>query len=212
MDTLSAIISGVFGLGSSALGYFGQQEANSMNYDMWQRNMDWQTYMSNTAHQREVKDLVKAGLNPVLSANHGGASTGTPTMQSMVNPLKDIAQNLASSKIIADIMQSKSVAKMNEENAKLIKEARRKTVAEANRAELLNKLDFTPYSIFMHQLDKSLPTVRTVGGAIGSALMYKRLGTMFPMGVSSARNFQNNVYREGKRRTYTLNYPPKKYK
>lgn len=39
-----------------------------------QKNREWQEKMSNTAHQREIKDLVAAGLNPVLSSN-GGAST-----------------------------------------------------------------------------------------------------------------------------------------
>lgn len=37
----------------------------------------WQTKMSNTAHQREVNDLIKAGLNPVLSANSGAQSYTT---------------------------------------------------------------------------------------------------------------------------------------
>ena len=39
-----------------------------------QKTRDWQESLSNSAHQREVKDLIAAGLNPILSVN-GGAST-----------------------------------------------------------------------------------------------------------------------------------------
>lgn len=41
------------------------------------KNRDWQEMMSNTAHQREIRDLQAAGLNPVLSASGGNGAAVT---------------------------------------------------------------------------------------------------------------------------------------
>lgn len=48
---------------------------NAWNAEQAQIDRDWQKMMSDSAHQREVKDLQAAGLNPVLSAGGNGAST-----------------------------------------------------------------------------------------------------------------------------------------
>lgn len=53
------------------------KEVNAFNAKEALKNRQWQERMSRNAHQIEVKDLLKAGLNPVLSAGGQGAQVGS---------------------------------------------------------------------------------------------------------------------------------------
>ncbi len=120
-------------LGSAVLGgvgsAFGQSRANAENRAEAQRNRNFQREMSNTAIQRRMADLRKAGLNPILAGKHDasspagnmatmgnvgaaaadGATKGAQTGLSVAQT-KNIKANTRITNLNADILDPKAAA------------------------------------------------------------------------------------------------------
>lgn len=78
------------------LNYMGQQKANETNINLARENREWQERMSNTAYQRAMTDMKRAGVNPMLAFSQGGAGTPASSAaqvenEEMGNALKNSA-------------------------------------------------------------------------------------------------------------------------
>lgn len=89
---------GLVSLGSAAIGglasIFGANKQNAANAKQAALNRQFQERMSSTSHQREVKDLRAAGLNPILSASKGASTPGGAQAQ-MQNTMEQAANSAA---------------------------------------------------------------------------------------------------------------------
>lgn len=105
-DWIPLAAAGIQAGGGLLGGLFGQEGAQSVNAQQMafnaqqaQANRDWQTQMSNTAYQRAMADMRAAGLNPILAANLGGASTpggAAGSIGGLANPGSMMGQGISS--------------------------------------------------------------------------------------------------------------------
>jgi hypothetical protein len=89
-------------------------------------NRKFQSYMSNTAYQRAADDMEKAGLNRILAARYGGATT----------PGGNVANFSGFENIVSSALSArKSIAETNK-----IEEETKKSIQEIKNLEVANQL------------------------------------------------------------------------
>lgn len=120
--TGAAVITG----GSNVLGGYiasqGQESANRANLAIAREQMQFQERMSNTAYQRAMDDMKKAGLNPMLAFSKGGASTPGGASATMGNESASFGAGVSAAGSAAGlrrVMTEAQVDNMQETNANL---------------------------------------------------------------------------------------------
>lgn len=126
------ISSPIGGFASAALGGVAQGMGS---YKSAQKQMKFQREMSNTAVQRQMADMRKAGINPILAGKYGGASTPSGASYSVPNIGAAAVEGYKST---SSAKQMQAQAKVSEQQVELTKANVKKVLQDTEFGRVLH--------------------------------------------------------------------------
>lgn len=166
----------------------------------------YNTEMSGSVHQRQVRDLVRAGLNPILSANSGASSPQSPVAAGSqasagaapFDPEQQSLGNLGSSALMknlnktSELKQAKSTTKILKTQEKTAHNTNLLTAGNAKKA--LHDADSAEYSakgnkMYLQKLEKhpSLQWLDAINRS-GASQTANTIGRLTPQGRAVSRS------------------------
>lgn len=159
------------GLGGALVGgavsYFSGRDTARKAKKLAREQMRFQERMSNTAYQRAVKDMRKAGINPMLAYMKGGASSPSGAAPNLRAPELD-PQIVSTAKNLASQVTQRKLQNLNlQEQNKLINAQTVQAEAQASSARGVAKQQNVIGDFYLK--NPELAPALTLGGGAGAA-------------------------------------------
>jgi len=203
LSTIGSVAKSVGGIFSpiapiigGAMSYLGGKEQNVASAQAAQKQMDFQREASDTSYQRQVSDLKAAGINPMLVAKLGGASTPGGAMPQFVNPGAMAAQAYSGAQSSgAAAQQAQTSENLSEPQMANVKAMTAKIIEEIKNVPLEgDRLRETAYMLWNQAklLGSQNWNQREIEQQIiATTLKIKRETQLLDFSIDAARNFDN---------------------
>lgn len=132
-----------------------QKDANKTNIALAREQMAFQEKMSNSAYQRGMEDMKKAGLNPMLAFSQGGASQPSGAL-AQVNPVESKIADLNNASAMSAVQLASVGTQMKQQESLADLQT-----AQANKTKVETKL-----------ASKDLPTAEAKSKVMEKATSY----------------------------------------